>query len=91
MKTARPWRYSTAISVDELRFAEADPSKQNYSVVPESHYFAMQIACESCNGKFWFSENEQQHWYEELGFWIDSVPSNCPNCRRDLRAAQERA
>mgnify|MGYP003737477309 CR=1 FL=1 len=65
--------------------------KQNYTVVPESHYFAMQIQCERCSEIFWFSEHEQQYWYEELGFWIDSIPVNCPNCRRDLRADKGRA
>lgn len=90
MKSARPWRYSKAVSVDESRFVEAIADKQNYTVIPESHYYAMQLRCEACESSFWFSENEQQHWCEMLGFWIDSVPKRRPNCRRALRANAQR-
>ena len=91
MKSSRPWRYTSALTIDESRFVEADPAKQNYTVVPESCYFAMQMECELCKTAFWFSENEQKYWYEELGFWIDSVPKACPNCRKSLRTSRASA
>ena len=71
--------------MDEARIVEADTGKQNFTVVPESHYIAMHILCENCREQFCFSENEQKHWYEELRFWIDSVPKQCPRCRKESR------
>ena len=85
MHSSRPWRYSTALSIDESRFLPADTAKQNYTVVPESYYYAMEIQCLGCLRAFWFSENEQKYWYEELVFWIDSIPKQCPACRKGLR------
>ncbi|MFO0951208.1 MAG: zinc-ribbon domain containing protein [Isosphaeraceae bacterium] len=85
MNTARPWRYSSAIDVDESNCVPADPEKQHYTVIPESAYCSMRLRCGQCGQEFWFSANEQRVWYEEWGFWIDSVPKNCAPCRRQLR------
>src|SRR5687767_4921515 len=77
MKSSRPWRYSTAIAVDESHCVTANPEKQNYSVIAESTYCSMQLTCERCHQPFWFTANEQQMWYEQWGFWIDSIPKEC--------------
>lgn len=90
-ETARPWRYSSAIAVDKSQCVPANSAKQNYSVVPESVYYSMKLECERCGEEFWFSANEQRVWYEEWGFWIDSVPKQCAGCRRLLREANGRA
>ena len=90
MKTARPWRYSSAITVDESHCVPANPEKQHYTVVPESTYYSMKLRCERCREEFWFSANEQRVWYEEWGFWIDSVPGHCAMCRKLLREEQNR-
>lgn len=89
MNSSRPWRYSSALAVDESQCIEADAEKQNYSVVPESMYYSMQLSCEQCQQPFWFTANEQQLWYEQWGFWIDSVPKQCADCRQALRDAKE--
>jgi len=91
VSTARPWRYSSAIAIDESQCLPADPDKQHFSVVPESAYYSMQLRCQRCGEEFWFSANEQRVWYEEWGFWIDSVPRHCSGCRRLLREANGRA
>jgi hypothetical protein len=41
--------------------------------------------CERCDREFTFSAAEQRIWYEEYGFWIDSLPKHCLACRRELR------
>ncbi len=50
----------------------------------------MKLRCERCGEEFWFSANEQRVWYEEWGFWIDSVPKHCAACRTMLREANGR-
>jgi hypothetical protein len=90
-RSARPWRYSSALDVDQSQCVEADPEKQRYSVVAESAYYSMKLRCGRCGEEFWFSANEQRVWYEEWGFWIDSVPRHCSGCRRLLREAHGRA
>ena len=91
MKSARPWRYASAITVDEAHSIPADPDKQHFTVVPESAYYSMQLCCEGCREEFWFSANEQKTWYEEWGFWIDSVPKECSKCRKLKREQNGRA
>lgn len=88
--TARPWRYWSAIAVDESKCIPADPDRQHYTVVPETAYYSMQLHCRRCGEPFWFSANEQRVWYEEWGFWIDSVPKHCAGCRRQEREAKGR-
>ena len=88
MNTSRPWRYSSAIAVDEANSVAADPAKQNYTAVPELTYVSMQLRCEGCCQPFWFTASEQKLWYEEWGFWIDSVPKECAECRRATREAK---
>ncbi len=71
MKSTRPWRYSSAIAIDESHRVAANLEKQHYTVVPESVYCSMKLRCDRCHEEFWFSANEQRTWYEEWGFWID--------------------
>jgi hypothetical protein len=90
MKSARPWRYSSAITIDESSYVPANADRQHFTVVPESAYYSMQLRCDGCGEEFWFSADEQRTWYEEWGFWIDSVPDQCPkagNCDVSGKAA----
>lgn len=91
MHSTRPWRYAAAITVDESRCVASNPEKQHYTVIPESVYCSMKLGCERCHEEFWFTANEQKGWYEEWGFWIDSVPKHCEPCRRALREEKGRA
>ena len=85
MNSSRPWRYRSAIAVDETHSVIADATKQHWTVVPEYKYCSMQLRCERCEEEFWFSANEQRVWYEDWGFWIDSIPKHCARCRKLLR------
>ena len=63
----------------------ADPGRQNCSICPRYWYVDTTFACDRCDGEFTFSAEEQRIWYEEYGFWIDSLPKHCLECRRELR------
>ncbi len=76
MNSARPWRYFSAIAVDESQQVLADPEKQNYTVVPESAYCSIKLRCERCKEEFWFSKdqeilaaavNAQPRWPRQIG------------------------
>ena len=69
--------YSTAI--------RADISKQNYSVCPRHWYIDATFYCTHCKKNFCFTITEQKQWYENQKFWIDSIPKQCKDCRRQIR------
>ncbi|HOP64678.1 MAG TPA: zinc-ribbon domain containing protein [Spirochaetota bacterium] len=63
-----------------------DYSRQNYGLGgPTLMYVELKYRCRSCSEDFIFSAKEQQYWYEELGFLVDSHPVNCPDCRKKIR------
>jgi hypothetical protein len=39
----------------------------------------------ACREEFAFTADEQRTWYEEYGFWVDSLPRHCLAWRRELR------
>jgi hypothetical protein len=63
----------------------ADVSKQNYTVAPRHWYINATFQCNRCEDRFCFSAEEQKAWYEEYGFYVDSQPRQCRDCRRELR------
>jgi hypothetical protein len=63
----------------------SDPAKQNCSICPRYWYVDAIFLCDRCGVEFAFSAAEQRVWYENYGFWVDSVPRHCLMCRRDLR------
>jgi hypothetical protein len=69
--------YATAIP--------GNPDRQNRSICPRYWYVDADFDCARCGGPFTFSAVEQRVWYEEYGFWVDSVPKHCGPCRQQLR------
>jgi Probable zinc-ribbon domain len=69
--------YSTAVP--------ADVERQNCSICPRYWYVDITFPCERCGAEFTFSAEEQRVWYEDYGFWIDSLPTHCLDCRGKLR------
>ena len=63
----------------------ADPSRQNYSMMPRSDYVDVLKKCRDCSRWFIFFAKEQQHWFEELQFFVDSDCVRCAECRREQR------
>lgn len=62
-----------------------NPNSQLYCWNPHYAYFDSTIDCRKCSNSFTFSKEEKKYWYENLKFWIESVPVNCVNCRKETR------
>ena len=63
----------------------ADTSKQDFSVCPRHWYLDAEFRCGRCGEAFVFTAEEQGFWYEQLRFFVDSVPKQCRACRRESR------
>lgn len=66
----------------------ADPSKQIRATVPVTHYFDLERRCRDCKRPFIFFAEEQRHWYEELGFGLESDCVRCTDCRKKQRGIE---
>jgi hypothetical protein len=60
----------------------ADLARQTPATVPVTHYFDLERKCRDCGRPFIFFAEEQKHWYEELGFGLDSDCVRCAECRK---------
>jgi hypothetical protein len=81
-----------SLRIDYGSAVRADPAKQNCSICPRYWYVDAVFPCDRCGGEFEFTAAEQRTWYEEYGFWIDSLPRQCLACRRasrDVRATRQ--
>jgi hypothetical protein len=68
----------------------ADLSRQNFSTFPRGYYVDMRGTCRRCGRPFIFFAREQQHWYEDLGFYIDAQCVHCVECRRSSQELKRR-
>jgi hypothetical protein len=71
-----------------------NPEKQTFcDYEPYLAYFDVELRCKDCEQQFLFSAREQQFWYEQVKFWVQSRPKQCVPCRRARRqrAAEQRA
>jgi hypothetical protein len=71
----------------------ADVSRQRPATLHVTHYHDSSRICRKCARPFLFFAEEQQHWYEELGFPLEADCLECSSCRKAahrLRAARER-
>ena len=74
-----------SVRIDYETAVRSDPGKQNCSICPRYWYVDAIFPCDRCGAEFAFTADEQRVWYEDYGFWVDSVPRHCLACRRDLR------
>jgi len=42
-----------------------------------------------CAQDYLFSAEEQRFWYETPGFFVQSAPMQCPDCRREIRKKKQ--
>ncbi|MBB1384664.1 zinc-ribbon domain containing protein [Pseudoalteromonas sp. SG45-5] len=63
----------------------ADIEKQNYAIYPRTLYVDIEVQCGACSRAFIFFAQEQQYWFEVLGFWVDSHCTHCFGCRKHAR------
>ena len=71
----------------------ADVTRQARATLHVTHYFDSKRVCRKCERPFLFFAEEQQHWYEELGFPLEADCVQCPPCRKDehqLRSARQK-
>ena len=86
--TSRLWRFHDAVSMDHADVIPGNAAAQHYTVQPIEHHIGVSLRCRRCVRIFAFPASEQQHWYETLGFWVDSVPVECRACRTATRAVK---
>ncbi len=67
----------------------ADITQQNYSVCPRYWYVDAKAHCLQCKALYWFTADEQKIWYEQYGFYVDSTPRECLECRKQNRRKKE--
>jgi Probable zinc-ribbon domain len=63
----------------------ADVSKQHCTVCPRHWYIDATFVCCDCDHEFIFTASEQRFWYEDMWFFIDSLPKRCVQCRKAER------
>lgn len=86
--TGSPWPYGDLTVHDDgprripNTAVRADLSRQTPATVPVTHYFDLERQCRDCHRPFIFFAEEQKHWYEELGFGLESDCVRCVDCRR---------
>ena len=65
----------------------ADLRRQVPATVAVTHYYDVTRQCRDCGRSFIFFAEEQKHWYEELGFGLESDCVRCVPCRKRQRGA----
>jgi hypothetical protein len=70
-----------AVYVDYDSAIRADISKQDFSVAPRHWYVDCDFLCTKCRQEFTWTAREQQVWFEEYRFWVDSQPRLCKRCK----------
>lgn len=80
------WRWACNECIETGRAIAAQPWLQTFcDHKPYLAYFDQTYFCKDCRTEFVFSGKEQQYWYEELKFWVQSFPLRCLPCRRKRR------
>ena len=75
------YRY-TAATVIAGTVVCADLRRQVGATVATPYYLDVLLTCRGCRRPFIFFADEQQHWYEELGFSLDAWTEHCVPCRK---------
>ena len=74
----------------EERAIRARPWLQQWhDLDPHYAYFDRPMRCADCRSEFVFTASEQQFWYEEKQFTLESYPKRCLSCRRRRRARKD--
>ncbi|TWT64784.1 zinc-ribbon domain containing protein [Allorhodopirellula solitaria] len=89
--TGKRWPYADHSAYCELSrripntAIPADLTRQTPAIVAVTHYFDLERRCRDCSRSFIFFAEEQKHWYEQLGFGLDSDCVRCVDCRKTLQ------
>ena len=88
-KKMPPHFFFGARHLDYATAQRADVSKQHYTVCPRHWYIDATFVCCGCGQEFVFTASEQRFWYEDMRFFIDSLPKRCIQCRKSERTRLE--
>ena len=78
------------VCLQARRALKGTPEKQLFrDDAPHFAYFDKSVTCSSCGVEFVFSKGEQQHWYEQLGFWVQARKIRCDACQ-NLKKQRDR-
>jgi hypothetical protein len=69
----------------------ADLTRQTAATMAVTHYFDLDRPCRDCARRFIFFAAEQKHWYEELGFVLESDCVRCVDCRKSQQGLAQKA
>ncbi|TNE27236.1 MAG: hypothetical protein EP349_09415 [Alphaproteobacteria bacterium] len=75
------WRLKPEFCIANTAVA-ADLSRQSEALFPVTYYYDEKRICRDCDKPFIFFAQEQKHWYEDLGFFIDADCVRCIHCRK---------
>ena len=75
------WHSSKELRIPNTAL-QADLTRQTPATFPVTHYYDVKRECLDCGKHFIFFAEEQKHWYEELGFGLDSDCVRCVLCRK---------
>ena len=71
---------------DANRVIESKIEEQTFcDSPPYLAYVDKSKECQACGTEFIFSKEEQKYWYEDLKFWVQSIPKNCKRCHKKIR------
>ena len=76
------WRYSSLKYFSETAIP-ANTARQQLSTYQREIYVDIEEQCEVCKRPFLFFAQEQRHWFEVLGFFIDAHCTRCIECRKE--------
>ena len=83
-------QWACHVCLHEGRAVAGNYEKQYFGMGgPILAYTDLPRTCHLCAEPFVFNAHEQQHWYKDLQFIVDSVPNECPRCRIQLRREKE--
>lgn len=81
--------FSTAGKLPE-GFLWGNPSRQVFGLGgPAVVYGPLEKRCRDCAVDFVFTAEEQRHWYETLGFFLDATAVRCSGCRTKRRRLEQ--
>ena len=63
----------------------ANPGLQETPWTPHLAYSDTKLICKTCQQDFLFKKEEKKLWYEAYKLPTYAQPSNCPECRKNIR------
>ncbi|RTQ44718.1 hypothetical protein EJV47_27385 [Hymenobacter gummosus] len=76
------WACDQCLEAGRASLGDVSRQHEHCFALPHFAYYDQEKTCRDCGRAFVFSRGEQQHWYEELQFWVEATRVRCPACSR---------